>query len=727
MERSFAPRVPRPADRLEGHADAPPQVRRRRLVVGRAGDPAEAEADRVAAEVMRDLASTLAPDREVPIPRSIAPDAVGREGGPLEAEVETRIQQSRGHGSPLPAPVRRSMEESFGADFGRIRLHTGPSSDELNRSMQSRAFTVGGDVYFARNQYQPDSGAGRELLAHELAHTIQQSAASPSTYVRRALVDVASLDATFQRDFATSKALTEAMPTRIALRNYRDFIATALPAPKWQQGVSPGRRNAALGAHRTAGGSGGAFYDRTRALLEAVRIQADNLIKSQRSKKADTYWLETLVEKDIPQTVGWAARIRDDYATYAGMTGAQALQTIRSTALTDYAERAFPTVWSPTRTQVAGDLLVRSRDKDAARLALVRDTAKKMLDRGTSPQKILGYMAAEAKKFVEFVVTDYVETMGLEQQPFVVVTAGSFVGGELYPFSDLDIELMKAGMDVNDPAQMAQMKEMLESIKLRVHLASMKEFGGEWSATKGWDFDQLGTAGGGGFTAATAKAGDPAFGLANAKTLLAFGGGESEADALRQLYESGRLANAQELMNGVLHPSVFQSKLWQAADDNRLAEGGNPFDFKERYMRMSKVLLNVLAMLYDLRTDNSWTRIDELVKRKKMPSALGSRFKTYLDLTAKVRMRYQFFYELEDKDRVTPTASKQPEGLVVNDYPKGYYVLTAEDRQMLKRAGVIQASLRTAIKETKINIDQLVSGATQKPGRVTGKDAGQAA
>ena len=87
------------------------------------------------------------------------------------------------------------------------------------------------------------------------------------------------------------------------------------------------------------------------------------------------------------------------------------------------------------------------------------------------------------------------------------------------------------------------------------------------------------------------------------------------------------------------------AKAWRIADPATLDSGAAAFDFKLKFMQMPKVYLNVLALYFNLRTQNSWTRVDELVKRKKFSSKVGEKFKSYLDLTADVRMRYQFFYE----------------------------------------------------------------------------------
>ena len=100
-----------------------------KLKVGPAGDTYEREADAVAAEVMRNLESSVTPaedEVESPVRRSALEGVVGPEGGALGADTEAGIERHRGGGSPLPAPLRRSMEGSFGADFGGVRVHTRP-------------------------------------------------------------------------------------------------------------------------------------------------------------------------------------------------------------------------------------------------------------------------------------------------------------------------------------------------------------------------------------------------------------------------------------------------------------------------------------------------------------------------------------------------------------------------------------------------------------------------
>jgi hypothetical protein len=99
-------------------------------------------------------------------------------------DTSARIQAGQSGGSPMPPTLRRFMEPRFGADFSAVRLHTDGEAARLSQRLGARAFTTGAHIFFGRGQYQPDSDAGRELIAHELAHTIQQGAA-PRSVVQR--------------------------------------------------------------------------------------------------------------------------------------------------------------------------------------------------------------------------------------------------------------------------------------------------------------------------------------------------------------------------------------------------------------------------------------------------------------------------------------------------------------------------------------------------------------
>jgi len=84
-----------------------------------------------------------------------------------------------GSGSRLHPGIRRDMETTFGHDFSNVRLHTDAQASHSAGSLKARAYTVGRDIVFGAGQYSQHSREGRSLLAHELAHVVQQSGVSP--------------------------------------------------------------------------------------------------------------------------------------------------------------------------------------------------------------------------------------------------------------------------------------------------------------------------------------------------------------------------------------------------------------------------------------------------------------------------------------------------------------------------------------------------------------------
>ncbi len=75
---------------------------------------------------------------------------------------------------PLEAPARRAMEARFGYDFSKVRVHDDTRAAATAATIDAAAFTVGRDVVFGAGRYDPRGGAGKRLLAHELAHVAQQ-------------------------------------------------------------------------------------------------------------------------------------------------------------------------------------------------------------------------------------------------------------------------------------------------------------------------------------------------------------------------------------------------------------------------------------------------------------------------------------------------------------------------------------------------------------------------
>jgi hypothetical protein len=104
-------------------------------------------------------------------------------GGQATGPASALERASTSVGAPLPGGVRGSLEKTTGASLGDVKVHTGSESAAAADGLAARAFTTGQDVHFAGGQYSPDTAKGQRLIAHEVAHTIQQrgAASAPQT------------------------------------------------------------------------------------------------------------------------------------------------------------------------------------------------------------------------------------------------------------------------------------------------------------------------------------------------------------------------------------------------------------------------------------------------------------------------------------------------------------------------------------------------------------------
>ena len=148
----------------------------RKLAIGRSDDPLEAEADRVAAEVMHP-AAVRHPGHDRPAARGLATPRIQRRASAPAGEGAAPPAVHRtlaAPGRPLAPSLRRVFEPRFGRDFGDVRIHTGAQAHASAQAVGARAYTVGRHVAFADGHCAPDTPAGRQLLAHELTHVVQQ-------------------------------------------------------------------------------------------------------------------------------------------------------------------------------------------------------------------------------------------------------------------------------------------------------------------------------------------------------------------------------------------------------------------------------------------------------------------------------------------------------------------------------------------------------------------------
>jgi hypothetical protein len=83
-------------------------------------------------------------------------------------------------GQPVPDRLRGEFERSTGFSVEPVRVHTGTYSQQTADALDARAFTIGNDIHFGRNEFQPGTEEGDHLLAHELTHTVQQRMTPPT-------------------------------------------------------------------------------------------------------------------------------------------------------------------------------------------------------------------------------------------------------------------------------------------------------------------------------------------------------------------------------------------------------------------------------------------------------------------------------------------------------------------------------------------------------------------
>ncbi|MFT3910815.1 MAG: DUF4157 domain-containing protein [Ferruginibacter sp.] len=100
-------------------------------------------------------------------------------------QLSSQIESARGKGSPLPKNTLQEMNTSFGADFSNVNIHTDTESENMNKELNAQAFTYGSDIYFNSGKYDTNSDSGKQLLAHELTHAVQQGSVQREMLQRR--------------------------------------------------------------------------------------------------------------------------------------------------------------------------------------------------------------------------------------------------------------------------------------------------------------------------------------------------------------------------------------------------------------------------------------------------------------------------------------------------------------------------------------------------------------
>lgn len=133
-----------------------------KLKIGSRGGNYEQEADQVAHRVVQMKC----------LERGGSGDAGS---GHMRQDVVIRLQPAGSLGEPLNTGINEEMSRKIGVDFSNVRIHTGEPAVYVNKRLDARAFAYGSDIFFNKGEYDPYSTSGKVLLAHELAHVVQQA------------------------------------------------------------------------------------------------------------------------------------------------------------------------------------------------------------------------------------------------------------------------------------------------------------------------------------------------------------------------------------------------------------------------------------------------------------------------------------------------------------------------------------------------------------------------
>lgn len=155
-------RAPEPARRLK--PAIPPTPRR---VTPGVSDSLEQEAERIAERVMNTPEADGQPGRT-----QTGRVQVGETGALVNPAIVDEVMRSPGQ--PLDSGTLGFMEPRFGCDFSSVRVHHDGAAGLSARSVNARAYTVGHNIVFGAGQFAPSTRQGRHLIAHELAHVVQQ-------------------------------------------------------------------------------------------------------------------------------------------------------------------------------------------------------------------------------------------------------------------------------------------------------------------------------------------------------------------------------------------------------------------------------------------------------------------------------------------------------------------------------------------------------------------------
>jgi len=202
------------------------RVQKKSLEISGPHDTDEKEADEVARKVVSGGSAEIH-GTGTTINRS------GTGAAETTPEFQSKLESSKGGGQSLDDSTQSEMESKMGADFSGVKIHTSGTAGEMSESINAKAFTHGQDVYFNSNQ----SPQNKELLAHELVHTVQQGK-STETPVQR-MDDPAVLEDRKKLSKKTLWEMTNALGLGYELKTLQTLFFGEMkgPVPAWRNNI----------------------------------------------------------------------------------------------------------------------------------------------------------------------------------------------------------------------------------------------------------------------------------------------------------------------------------------------------------------------------------------------------------------------------------------------------------------------------------------------------------
>ena len=202
----------------------------------------------------------------------------------------------RGAGRPLDAATRAFMESGFGHDFGRVRIFADEHAAASAGDVHANAYTVGEKIVFNRGRYTPGSETGRRLLAHELAHVVQQNGGAAPRMIQRddeephAVVTQQGTGSVLEKAFAAADRGN--LPEAVRLANGLDAFQL-----KYFLEIYKGNRLLMKQLHEAARGTEGVGEK------SAIGLKTEEVYKEEKKKEDFAYQKDLAKQNGLPEPV----------------------------------------------------------------------------------------------------------------------------------------------------------------------------------------------------------------------------------------------------------------------------------------------------------------------------------------------------------------------------------------------------------------------------------------